>query len=56
MAAERVPSMPRQSQSRRRSRLEPPADNLQYRHFMYVTPTDEEAEATMTGSGGGLMI
>lgn len=35
---------------------EPTADNLQYRHFMYVTPTDEEANETMTamGAGGGL--
>ncbi|MGZ4723609.1 MAG: LLM class flavin-dependent oxidoreductase [Ilumatobacteraceae bacterium] len=36
---------------------EPTADNLQYRHFMYVTPTDDEAEETMRslGSGGGLV-
>ena len=35
---------------------EPTADNIQYRHFMYVTPTDAEAEETMAGlSGGGLM-
>lgn len=35
----------------------PTSDNLQYRHFMYVTPTDDEAEETMQslGSGGGLM-
>jgi alkanesulfonate monooxygenase SsuD/methylene tetrahydromethanopterin reductase-like flavin-dependent oxidoreductase (luciferase family) len=35
---------------------EPTADNIQYRHFMYVTPTDEEAAETMTslGAGGGL--
>ena len=34
----------------------PTADNLQYRHFMYVAPTDDEAEQTMQslGSGGGL--
>ena len=36
---------------------QPTADNLQYRHFMYVAPTDDEAEETMQslGSGGGLM-
>ena len=35
---------------------EPTADNLQYRHFMYVTTTDEEALETMKSlSGGGLM-
>lgn len=35
---------------------EPTADNLQYRHFMYVTPSDEEAGETMTalGAAGGL--
>ena len=35
---------------------EPTADNLQYRHFMYVTNTDDEAIDTMKAlSGGGLM-
>jgi len=35
---------------------EPTADNLQYRHFMYVTNTDEEAQETMKSLGGrGLM-
>jgi alkanesulfonate monooxygenase SsuD/methylene tetrahydromethanopterin reductase-like flavin-dependent oxidoreductase (luciferase family) len=35
---------------------QPTADNLQYRHFMYVTPTDDEAQETMAAmSGGGLM-
>jgi alkanesulfonate monooxygenase SsuD/methylene tetrahydromethanopterin reductase-like flavin-dependent oxidoreductase (luciferase family) len=34
----------------------PTADNLQYRHFMYVTSTDQEAEETMKRlSGAGLM-
>jgi len=35
---------------------EPTADNIQYRHFMYVTDTDEEARETMQalGAGGGL--
>jgi len=31
---------------------EPTADNLQYRHFMYVTNTDEEAQETMKSLGG----
>lgn len=31
----------------------PTADNLQYRHFMYVTPTDEEANETMAAMGAG---
>ena len=35
---------------------EPTADNLQYRHFMYVTDTDDEAIETMKAlSGGGLL-
>ena len=35
---------------------EPTGDNLQYRHFMYVTPTDAEAQDTMRAlSGAGLL-
>ena len=35
---------------------EPTGDNLQYRHFMYVTTTDAEAQETMKAlSGAGLM-
>jgi alkanesulfonate monooxygenase SsuD/methylene tetrahydromethanopterin reductase-like flavin-dependent oxidoreductase (luciferase family) len=35
---------------------EPTPDNLQYRHFMYVANTDDEARETMAalGAGGGL--
>ncbi len=35
---------------------EPTGDNLQYRHFMYVTSTDVEADETMRSlSGAGLL-
>jgi alkanesulfonate monooxygenase SsuD/methylene tetrahydromethanopterin reductase-like flavin-dependent oxidoreductase (luciferase family) len=35
---------------------EPRPDNITYRHFMYVTPTDEEAHETMVGLGAGAGI